>query len=143
MPATNNPWLILLSILFTGLTSIGIKEIVQGFLKRRPKPAKETVDVTNQVTLAEFTQNYAEKVEKDAEQYRISAQKAWALVDEANRKLVRVTGKLDESTWKLEQAARYMDSVIGKILEPDATIEGVREYIHVRPAPFSRRNGTG
>lgn len=143
MPATNNPWLILLSILATFLSALGLKDIILGILKRKPKPAKETVDVTNQVTLAEAAQKYAENIEKDAEQYRISAQKAWALVDEANRKLVRVTGKLDDSTWKFEQAARYWDSVIDKILEPDATIEGVREYIHIRPAPFSRRNGTG
>ncbi len=141
MPATDNPWIILLSVLFTGLTSIGIKEIIQGLLKRKPKPSKQTVDVTNQVTFAEAVQNYAEKIEQDAQQYRISAQEAWKAVDEANRKLVRVTGKLDEASWKLEQAARYMDSIYAKIVDPGATIEGRREYVQIRPAPFTRHNG--
>lgn len=143
MPTTDNPWLILLSILFTFLSGVGLKDIVMGLLKRKPKPSRETVDVTNQVTLAEAVQNYADKIEQDAQQYRVSAQEAWKAVDEANRKLVRVTGKLDESSWKLEQAARYMDSIYAKIVDPNATIEGLREYIQIRPAPFSRRNGTG
>lgn len=143
MPATTNPWLLLISILFTGLTGIGIKEIIVAFLKRRPKPAPAVIEVKNQIQLAEAIQKYAEKVEEDAAQYRASAAQAWAAVDEANRKLVRVTGKLDESTWKFEQAARHLDSIISKVFEPGATIEGVREYISSRPVPYSRRNQGG
>lgn len=139
MPPTTNPWLLLISILFTGLTGIGIKEIIVAFLKRRPKPSRGVVEVKNQIQLAEAVQKYAEKIEKDAEQYRQSAAQAWAAVDEANRKLVRVTGKLDESTWKFEQAALYLDSVINKVFEPDASIADVRKFIESRPVPYSRR----
>lgn len=141
MPQTTNPWLLLISILFTGLTGIGIKEIIVAFLRRRPKPSRGVIEVKNQIQLAEAVQKYAEKIEKDAEQYRQSAAQAWATVDEANRKLMRVTGKLDESTWKFEQAARYLDAVVARVFEPDATIEGVRDFISSRPVPYSRRNG--
>lgn len=137
MPQTSNPWLILIGLLFTGLSSIGIKEMVQSMLKRRPKKA---VEVSNQIQLAAAIQRYAEKVEKDAEQYRASAAKAWAAVDEANQKLMRVTSKLDDSTWKFEQAARYLDSVIAKAFESGVSIEEFREYIKNRPVPFTRHN---
>lgn len=142
MPATTNPWLLLISILFTGLTSIGIKEIVVAFLKRRPKPAAAVVEVKNQIQLADAIQKYAEKVEKDAEQYRDSARQAWLAVDEANRKVVRAYQKLDESTRRFEEAARYLDAVVAKVFDPSSDIESVRAYIQSRPIPFSRAGGS-
>lgn len=135
MPATDNPWLIFAGLIVTLLSAIGIKDIVLSLLKRKPRRA---VEVTSQIELAKQAQAYAEQLEQDAAASRASAQQAWAAVTEANRKLVRAYQRLDESTWKFEQAARYLDSIVAKVFDPDSDIEMVRNYISSRPIPFDR-----
>lgn len=138
MPPTTNPWLYLVGLVFTFLGGLGLKDIIKGLFKRKPRAA---VEVTNQIDLAAAARNYAQEIEEDARQARESAQRAWQLVDAANGKLVRVTRKLDDSTYKLEQAGRYLDSVMAKLWARDATIEGLREWVRSSPPPSISRNG--
>lgn len=140
MPPTTNPWLYLVGLVFTFLSGIGLKDIIVGLVKRKPRQA---VEVTNQIDLASAARNYAQELQEDAKQARESAQQAWRLVDEANQKLVRITGKLDDSTYKLEQAGRYLDAVMGKLFERGATIEAMREWVRSQPPPLPSRNGSG
>lgn len=140
MPPTDNPWLYIAGLFVTFLSGIGIKEILTGLLKRKPR---QVVEVANQIDLAKQAQAYAEQLEQDAAASRASAQQAWEAVTEANRKLVRAYHRLDESTWKFEQAARYLDSIVAKVFDPSADIEMVREYIRSRPVPFDRANNNG
>lgn len=146
MLPTTNPWLYLVGLIFTFLSGIGLKDIIVGLVKRKPRQA---VEVTNQIDLAaaaraqvEAARQYSQEIEEDARQARQSAQQAWKLVDEANQKLVRVTGKLDDSTWKLEMAARYLDSILAKIWEPTSDIEAVRSWVRSQPPPPHTRNGS-
>lgn len=139
MPPTNNPWLWLLGALFTFASGVGLKDIIVGLFRRK---SRRTVEVTNQINLAAAVRQYAQEIEEDARQARASAQAAWALVDEANQKLVRITRKLDDSTHKFEQAGRYLDAVMSKLFERGATIEGVREWVRSQPSPLASRNGS-
>lgn len=148
-PPTSNPWLYLVGLLFTFLGGIGLKDILIGLFKRKPRAA---VEVTNNIDLAaaaraqaEAVRQYSQEIEEDARQARESAQQAWRLVDTANTKLMRVTAKLDDSTYKLEQATRYMDALFAKIFEQGATIDDVRGFVKIHPVPVFRehRNGKG
>lgn len=137
---TENPWLYLAGLVVTLLTGVGLKDILLGLFKRKPRAA---VQVTNQIDLAAAARQYAQEIEEDARQARKSAQDAWKLVDEGNRKLVRALNKLDDSTYKLEQAGRYLDAVMAKLFERGATIEGMREWVRSSPPPDLSRNGSG
>lgn len=140
-PPGNNPWLYLVGLLFTFLSGIGLKDIIVGLVKRKPRQA---VEVTNQIDLAAAARAYSQEIEEDARQARQSAQDAWRLVDEANQKLVRITRKLDDSTYKLEQAGRYLDTVMSKLFERGATIEGMREWVRSQPPPsINGHHGNG
>lgn len=135
----NNPWLYVAGLLVTFLTGIGLKDIILGLFKRKPRA---TVEVTNQIDLARQAAAYAQQLEEDASQARASAQKAWATVDEAQQKLERSYRRLDDATWKLEQAGRYLDAVMAKIFQQGVTIEDVREYVRgLPPPPATSRNG--
>lgn len=139
MPKTpDNPWLIIIGLLFTGLSSIGIKEIVVGMLGRKPK---RVVEVANQIDLAKQTQVYAQQLEEDAAQARESARKAWAQVDEVQQKLVAVNRNLDATAYRVEEVGRYLDRVMDRIFARGATIEDVQEWIRAQPPPS--RNGRG
>lgn len=140
MPQTNNPWLILIGLVFTFLSGAGGLEMVRGFLKKRPK---RTIEITNQIQLAEQIQKYSEQLEQDAAQARESAQRAWAAVDEAQQKLVRANRKLDHSIWQLELTTRYLDTVVAKIYAHGSSIEEVKRYIETTPPPQFNRNGAG
>lgn len=133
MPPTNNPWLYLAGLVVMLLTGVGLKDIVLGLLKRKPRQA---IEVTNQIQLAQAAEQFAASARK-------SAQEAWAAVDEAQRKLVRANRRLDDSVWKLEQAGRYLDGLMAKIFERGATIDEVRDWVRREPPPAHTRNGSG
>lgn len=133
MPPTNNPWLYLAGLVVMLLTGVGLKDIVLGLLKRRPRQA---IEATNQIQLAKAAEEFAASARK-------SAQEAWASVDEAQRKLVRANRRLDNAVWQLEQAGRYLDGLMAKIFERGATIDEVRDWVRREPPPAHTRNGSG
>ena len=132
MPPTDNPWLYLAGLVVMLLTGLGLKDVLLGLLKRRPR---QTVEVTNQIELARAAEEFAASARK-------SAQEAWASVDEAQRKLVRANRRLDNAVWQLEQAGRYLDGLMAKIFERGATIDEVREWVRTQPPPAHTRNGS-
>lgn len=138
MPATNNPWLYLAGLVVSLLTGIGLKDIIVGLVRRKPR---RTVEVTNQIELARQASEYAERLEADADASRASAMKAWALVEDAQQKLARANRRLEDTTWRLEVAARYMDSLFARIWDPGSDIEAVRGWIRSQPPPPQSRNG--
>lgn len=139
MPTTNHPWLYIAGLIVSLLTGIGVKDIIIGLLGRKPK---RVVEVANQIELAKQASEYAEKLEQDADASRKSAMEAWAAVDAAHQKLLRANRKLDDATWKLELAIRYLDGILAKIWDPESDIEAVRAWVRSQPPPPTR-SGTG
>lgn len=132
MPLTDNPWLYLAGLVVTLLTGVGLKDIVLGLMKRKPR---QEIEVTNQIQMAQAAEIFAASARK-------SAQEAWSAVDQAQQKLVRANRRLDDAVWQLEQAGRYLDGLMAKIFERGATIDEVREYVRSSPPPAHTRNGS-
>lgn len=147
MPSTTDPLLIvviaLIALVGTIIGGAGGAELIKYIIRRRPR---QQVAITSQIDLARQTQLYAQQLEEDARQARESerlawmqarahAAEAWRQADETQQKLVIVNRKLDETMSRVVEMGRYMEALVTRIYAPDATLDGIRQWLANTPPP--------